>query len=337
MGDMAGEVANRIIELVDLDRMLQKVDLDEVLKRVDLNALLEDVDVDALIKRVDVDDVIDRVDVDRIVQRVDVDAIVARVDVDAIVERVDVNRILGDTDMGKMVASSTSGIITEILYLIRRQLVGVDALLARVVTKVLRRSEEDLPLGPPSLVAAAPEGTQQGHFGGSLARLLAYVIDAALSTTLFGLAVTATISVINAVFSVDLSESPVVGVGWGIGLLVWTFLYWWYPLTTFGKTVGMALVGIEVVRSDGSRVNAKRAAWRTFVMPWSFILLWLGLVPIVTSRRHRALHDKAADTVVVYDWPATSPRYLSGRSGLDAVPIGAPPEDAQAGGGGVPR
>jgi uncharacterized RDD family membrane protein YckC len=96
-------------------------------------------------------------------------------------------------------------------------------------------------------------------------------------------------------------------------------------------------VGLEVVRSDGTRLSAKRAAVRVLVMPISFFL-WLGLIPIVTSRRHRALHDKAADTVVVYDWPATSPRYLSGRRGLDAVPIGAPPDDADVvTGGGVPR
>ncbi|OWY62757.1 hypothetical protein B7486_56730, partial [cyanobacterium TDX16] len=186
VGDVAGQVANRIIELVDLDRMLQKVDLDEVLKRVDLNELLEDVDVDALIKRVDVDDIIDRVDVDRIVQRVDVDAIVQRVDVDAIVGRVDVNKILADTDMGRMVASSTSSIFTEILYLVRRQLVGVDAILQRIVTRVLRRQDEDVPLGPPATVAAGPDGTLQGHYGGSLARLLAYAIDASLSVTLYG-------------------------------------------------------------------------------------------------------------------------------------------------------
>jgi hypothetical protein len=49
------------------------------------------------------------------------------------------------------------------------------------------------------------------------------------------------------------------------------------------------------------------------------------------------MHDKAADTVVVYDWPATTPRYLAGRRGLEAVPIGAPPPEADVEGGGLPR
>jgi uncharacterized RDD family membrane protein YckC len=324
VGDVAGQVANRIIELVDLDRMLQNVDLDEVLKRVDLNALLEDVDVDALIKRVDVDDIIDRVDVDRIVQRVDVDAIVARVDVDAIVARVDVNRILADTDMGRMVAQSTGSVFTEILYLVRRQLVGVDAILARLVTRVLGRRGEVLPSGPAATVAAGQAGTQQGHYGGSLARLLAYAIDASLSVTLFGLGLAAITSVVNTLFDTDLSGSVGVTVAWGLGLFVWTFLYWWYPLTTFGKTVGMGLVGLEVVRQDGTRLHAKAAAIRTLFMPVSFFF-WLGLIPIVTSRNHHAFHDWVAKTSVVYDWPANEPRYLAGRSASTAVPVVGPP------------
>jgi len=311
VGDLAGQVANRIIELVDLDRMLQNVDLDAVLKKVDLNELLKSVDVDELIKRVDVEDIINRVDVDKIVSRVDVDKIVSRVDVDKIVERVDVNRILSDTDMGKMVASSTSGIFLEILYLVRRQLVGVDGILANVVTRVLGRRGETLPAGPQLTLATGEPGSLQGHYGGSLARLVAYAIDAFLSVTLFGLVLAGAIGVINTVFSVDISESPAVGVAWGVGLLLWTFLYWWYPLATFGKTVGMGLVGLEVVRGDGSRLPARAAAIRTLMMPISFLILWLGLVPIVTSRRHRALHDKVADTAVIYDWPARQPKYLT--------------------------
>ncbi len=40
---------------------------------------------------------------------------------------------------------------------------------------------------------------------------------------------------------------------------------------------------------------------RVLVYPFSFIL-GLGLIPIVTARSHRALHDKAAHTLVLYDW-----------------------------------
>lgn len=324
MGDLAGQVANRIIEVVDLDRMLEKVDLDAVLKRIDLDELLADVDVDALIKRVDVDDIIDRVDVDRIVQRVDVDAIVQRVDVDAIVARVDVNGILAETDMGRMVARSTTGVFTEILYLVRRQVVGVDAILARIVDRVLRRRDDDLPAGPARTVAAAPEGTLQGHYGGALARLLAYAVDAFLAVTLFGLGLAAAIAVIDTVFSTDINETPAVGLAWGIGLLIWTFVYWWYPLTTFGKTVGMGLVGVEVVDVDGRPIHAKAAAVRTLVLPVS-IVFWPLLALVVVTRDRRALHDRVAKTCVVYDWPANEPRYLTGLSRSTSVPEEAAP------------
>ena len=40
---------------------------------------------------------------------------------------------------------------------------------------------------------------------------------------------------------------------------------------------------------------------RALVYPLSFIL-WLGLIPIVTGKRRRALHDWAAGSTVVYDW-----------------------------------
>jgi uncharacterized RDD family membrane protein YckC len=314
VGDLAGQVANRIIELVDLDRMLEKVDLDAVLKRVDINALLEDVDVDALIKRVDVDDIIDRVDVDRIVQRVDVDKIV---------ERVDVNRILSDTDMGKMVASSTSGVFTEVLYLIRRQLVGVDAIFAKLVAAVLGRRKEVPPPGPALSVTRGQEGTLQGHTAGALARLVAYLIDASLSVTLFGLGTAAIAAVLNTLFDVDLTSSSFTTGLLGVSLLVWTFLYWWYPLATFGKTVGMGLVGVEVVDMGGGRLSAKAAAIRTLVEPLSFILA-IGLIPIVTARNRRALHDHIAKTAVVYDWPANEPRYLTPRPPEEPETLDAP-------------
>ena len=66
-----------------------------------------------------------------------------------------------------------------------------------------------------------------------------------------------------------------------------------YLLTAIsGLTVGKRMLGIRVVRADGSRPGFKWAAVRT--------LLLLSVVPAcLTDRDHRGLHDRAADTIVV--------------------------------------
>jgi uncharacterized RDD family membrane protein YckC len=66
-----------------------------------------------------------------------------------------------------------------------------------------------------------------------------------------------------------------------------------YLLTAVsGLTVGKRLLGIRVIRTNGSRPGFKWAALRT--------LLLLFVVPAcLTDRDNRGLHDRAADTIVV--------------------------------------
>jgi len=66
-----------------------------------------------------------------------------------------------------------------------------------------------------------------------------------------------------------------------------------YLLTAVsGLTIGKRLLGIRVIRTDGSRPGFKWAALRT--------LLLLFVVPAcLTDRDQRGLHDRASDTIVV--------------------------------------
>jgi uncharacterized RDD family membrane protein YckC len=60
-----------------------------------------------------------------------------------------------------------------------------------------------------------------------------------------------------------------------------------------GRTLGMSLVGLRVVRVDRpAPVNAWRAALRTF-------LLFLLVPAVVWDRDGRGLHDRYSDTAVV--------------------------------------
>jgi len=66
-----------------------------------------------------------------------------------------------------------------------------------------------------------------------------------------------------------------------------------YLLTAVsGLTIGKRLLGIRVIRTDGSRPGFKWAALRT--------LLLLFVIPAcLTDRDMRGLHDRASDTIVV--------------------------------------
>jgi hypothetical protein len=127
-----------------------------VMDAIDIDALLERIDVDGLVSRVDVDSVVDRVDIEKLIDRVDVEKIIERVDVEKIIERVDIDALMEKTELGSIIARSTSGVVSQVLDVIRAQGVGLDDFFARWAVRVLRRSNETLPLGPPTLVAPAP-------------------------------------------------------------------------------------------------------------------------------------------------------------------------------------
>jgi uncharacterized RDD family membrane protein YckC len=90
--------------------------------------------------------------------------------------------------------------------------------------------------------------------------------------------------------------------------LVWLFIYFAYSWAASGKTFGMALLGVRVVRSDGADAGGRRAVVRTLAFPLSFLLLGLGFIGILLGGRRRALHDVIAGTVVIYSWDARAAR-----------------------------
>jgi anaerobic glycerol-3-phosphate dehydrogenase len=120
-----------------------------------VSIVMDAIDIDALLERVDVDALVSRVDVDGVVSRVDVDKLIDRVDVEKIIERVDIDKLMEQTELGSIIARSTTGVASEVLDVIRAQAVGLDDFFARWVNRILRRSPDELPLGPPSLVMPA--------------------------------------------------------------------------------------------------------------------------------------------------------------------------------------
>jgi hypothetical protein len=116
--------------------------------------VVEAVDIDALLDRVDVEKIIERVDVQKIIDRVDVQGIIDRVDVNAIVDEIDIDSLVEHTELGSIIARSTTGVLTEILDVVRAQGVGLDDFILRWGNRLVGRGKRiaDWPDGPPLLV-----------------------------------------------------------------------------------------------------------------------------------------------------------------------------------------
>jgi uncharacterized RDD family membrane protein YckC len=149
--------------------------------------------------------------------------------------------------------------------------------------------------------------TSQGHYAGSVSRFLAYAIDVTASSAVFALALAGVSYVVSVVTGRDVSwskENIVVA----IIFVAWEFAYFGYSWAASGKTFGMAVLGVRVVRADGTAVGPRNAVLRTLAFPLSFLLLGLGFAGILVQREHRALHDLIAGTAVVYAWDARAAR-----------------------------
>jgi len=136
LGRVAGAVTERVVDTVDPDIVLQHVDINALLSRVDLDAVLARVDMDALLARIDLNTLLADVDLDALLRNVDLEALVRR------------------SGIPDIVAESTYSMAGSALDLARRQLVGLDVVVDRIVDRLMRRSEDERREGPPSLVAA---------------------------------------------------------------------------------------------------------------------------------------------------------------------------------------
>jgi len=156
-------------------------------------------------------------------------------------------------------------------------------------------------------VRSADLASCQGHYAGSVSRFLAYVIDAAVSTGLFALALAAISFAAQVVtgHSITWNRSDIAV---GVSFAAWQFFYFGYSWAVSGRTFGMAVLGVRVVRADGAGLDPWRGVVRALVFPLSFLVFGLGLLGILVQREHRALHDLIAGSAVIYSWDARAAR-----------------------------
>jgi uncharacterized RDD family membrane protein YckC len=147
----------------------------------------------------------------------------------------------------------------------------------------------------------------QGHYAGAVSRFLAFVIDVLVSSGLAALGLAATALVVQVVtgHSVSWDRTNIVV---AIIFVAWEFFYFGYSWAASGRTFGMAVLGVRVVRADGLGLDPWRGVVRALVFPLSFLFLGLGFLGILVQREHRALHDLIAGTAVIYAWDARAAR-----------------------------
>jgi uncharacterized RDD family membrane protein YckC len=147
----------------------------------------------------------------------------------------------------------------------------------------------------------------QGHYAGIVTRVTAFAIDAAVSVALYLLFL----------FLVQIGWEYITNhtITWGdhriitiVGFVVWAIIYFALPWSTSGRTLGMAIVGLRVVRADGSPVNFGHAVVRIVTLPLSLLFLGIGILVMLVQPERRALHDLIAGTAVVYSWNARAAR-----------------------------
>ena len=81
-------------------------------------------------------------------------------------------------------------------------------------------------------------------------------------------------------------------------IVIYNLFFW----TLLGYTPGKFLLGVKIVRRNGSKLGLGRAIVR-FVGYWiSIIPLGLGFIWIILDPKREGWHDKLAGTHVIYTW-----------------------------------
>ena len=81
--------------------------------------------------------------------------------------------------------------------------------------------------------------------------------------------------------------------------LLLTVAYGILMVAAFSGTIGKLILGMRIVRTDGSRVSLGRAALRYVAQILSILTIFIGYLMVAFRKDKRALHDLIADTAVI--------------------------------------
>ena len=148
--------------------------------------------------------------------------------------------------------------------------------------------------------------TYLGRYAGFVTRLVAFVIDRAL-TGIITMAIVLSVKYVVDAFAIN----QVLGFfDWlwqwaAAGALVALVVSVVYDIGFWmlaGQTPGKYLMGLRIVRTDGDRIKLWNGVRREVGYVLSGIL-FLGYLWILFDNRRQGFHDRLAGTLVVYSWP----------------------------------
>lgn len=156
---------------------------------------------------------------------------------------------------------------------------------------------------PTSSPTPSSSPSQGFLFAGFVSRTIAFVIDIMLILAIAAI-VRLTLQALVGFFTSILpffhfNERDFQATGFA-GASLFQFGYFIFFWTAFGQTIGMTLMGLSVVRPDGTRPPVLRSIVRYFGYWLSFIVFGLGFLWILFDRQRRGWHDKLSGTLVVY-------------------------------------
>lgn len=159
--------------------------------------------------------------------------------------------------------------------------------------------------------------SKYGYYAGFASRVIATLIDAFIVTTSITLSVVGFSYVIRFItvvtffdpvewyrYSIEFSIPPIL-----LGLIppITFALYEIILIAAVGRTIGKAIVGLEVVNQRGEHPSLYRAFLR---VPGKYLAaapLLLGYLWILIDDERQGWHDKIAQTWVVYAWAKARP------------------------------
>lgn len=147
----------------------------------------------------------------------------------------------------------------------------------------------------------------QGLQAGICTRFVAFAIDVVVVVFVYDLFVRAAEYLVSTLSGKPWQISEVPIASWLV-LILWAIFYCAYPVAAGGRTLGMAVAGLRVVRPDGTAVGGREALVRVLALPLSFLTLGIGFLLILLRRDGRALQDLIGGTAVVYGWDARAAR-----------------------------
>ena len=67
-------------------------------------------------------------------------------------------------------------------------------------------------------------------------------------------------------------------------------------------TIGKMFFDVVIVNEDMQRLSLSQSFVRCMAYYFSYITLGIGFIMVVFNEKHRALHDRVADTYVIYKY-----------------------------------